>query len=171
MKSFLLMLIIFSSLLYSQEGSSKIYDPCELLTTEDIQTIFPKSIIKRTTHDLKPANPLGIRRCFWEADGEDMKFVQLIIASDEEARMKVADQFANNKEFIEHVEPVEGIGDESYYGGSGLKAGAGLHVLLRSKGVLLGVMVGLGFGNSDKQKHIEIEKSLAIKAIEKIEKE
>ncbi|HEO98238.1 MAG TPA: hypothetical protein ENO02_02950 [Epsilonproteobacteria bacterium] len=171
MKFYVLLILFFSSLIYPQENTSRIYDPCELLTIEDIQTFFPEATIKITTHDLKPANPLGMRRCFWEAGEEDMKFVQLAISSDAETRMKVADQFANNKEFMEHVEPVEGIGDESYYGGSGLKAGAGLHVLLRSKGVMLNITVGLGFGNADEQKHIEIEKSLAIKAIETIEKE
>jgi len=50
----------------------------------------------------------------------------------------------------------------------GRKAGAGLHVLLKSKGVLLDIQVGLGFGNTDMQKHIEIEKSLAHKVIQRL---
>lgn len=153
----------------SQDISMKVYDPCEMLTSKDIQEIFPEASIKITTHDMKPANPLGMRRCFWEASEDDMKFVQLTISSDSESEaMKVDEQFENNRKYIQNVKSVSGVGDGAYYGGSGLKAGAGLHALVKNKGVLLGVQVGLGFGNKDEQKHLNIEKSIAEKVIQKL---
>lgn len=148
---------------------SKVYDPCQMLEIKDIEEIFPGANIKITTHDTVPANPLGMKRCFWDASADDMKFVQLTISSDAETKVMAVDkQFENNRQFIVNAKSISGIGDEAYYGGSGLKAGAGLHVLLKNKGVLLGVQVGLGFGNTDVQKHIEIEKSLAHKVIQRL---
>lgn len=153
----------------SQDVSTKVYDPCEMLTSKDIQEIFPGANIKITTHDMKPANPLGMRRCYWEASEGDMKFVQLTISTDSQSEaMKVDKQFENNRQYIQNVKSVSSIGDGAYYGGSGLKLGAGLHVLVKNKGALLGVQVGLGFGNSDEPKHLEIEKSIAQKVIQKL---
>ena len=149
--------------------SIKVYDPCEMLDKKDIEEIFPGINVKITTHDTKPANPLGMRRCFWDAREDDMKFVQLTISSDVETKIMAVDkQFENNRQYIQNAKSISGIGDEAYYGGSGLKAGAGLHVLVKDKGVLLGVQVGLGFGNTDEQKHIDIEKSLAHKVIQRL---
>ncbi|MDY0195662.1 MAG: hypothetical protein WC253_02275 [Sulfurovaceae bacterium] len=148
---------------------AKVYDPCQMLDIKDIEEIFPGANIKITTHDTVPANPLGMKRCFWDASADDMKFVQLTISSDADAKVMAVDkQFENNRQFIVNAKSISGIGDEAYYGGSGLRAGAGLHVLLKNKGVLLGVQVGLGFGNTDVQKHIEIEKSLAHKVIQRL---
>lgn len=153
----------------SQTLLAKVYDPCQMLEIKDIEEIFPGANIKITTHDTVPANPLGMKRCFWDASADDMKFVQLTISSDAETKVMAVDkQFENNRQFIVNAKSISGIGDEAYYGGSGLKAGAGLHVLLKNKGVLLGVQVGLGFGNTDVQKHIEIEKSLAHKVIQRL---
>ncbi len=153
----------------SQDVSAKVYDPCQMLELKDIKEIFPGSDIKITTHDMEPANPLGMRRCFWDASQSDMKFVQLTISSNAESEVMAVDkQFENNRQYIENAKSISGIGDEAYYGGSGLKAGAGLHVLIKNKGVLLGVQLGLGFGNADELKHIEIEKSLAKKVIQRL---
>lgn len=161
--------ILDDSMVKSQALSTKAYDPCQMLEVKDIEEIFPGANIKITTHDIVPINPLGAKRCFWDASGDDMKFVQLTITSDAETKVMAVDkQFENNRKFTANAKSLSGIGDEAYYGGSGLKAGAGLHVLLKSKGVLLGIQVGLGFGNKDEQKHIEIEKSLAHKAIQRL---
>ena len=153
----------------SQDVLAKVYDPCQMLELKDIEEIFPGSDIKITTHDTVPANPLGMRRCFWDASENDMKFVQLTISSDAESKVMAVDkQFENNRQYIQNAKSISGIGDGAYYGGSGLKAGAGLHVLVKNKGVLLGMQLGLGFGNADEQKHIEIEKSLAKKVIQRL---
>ncbi len=166
---FMILLVGFSFLAYAQNASAKIYNPCQLLTTKEIQSVFPAANITITLQDDKAANPLGTRRCFWDANETNMQFVQLSITSDAEAKtMQTAQQFENNKQYIENVQSVPNLGDEAYYGGSGLKAGAGLHVLVKNKGVLIHIVVGLGFGNKDEQKHLEIETSIAKKVIEKL---
>ncbi|MCD6654560.1 MAG: hypothetical protein LT067_07340 [Sulfurovum sp.] len=161
--------ILLSFFAYAENRSAKTYDPCQFLAAEDIQAVFPDTNITITVHDKIAANPLGTRRCFWDAGETNMQFVQISITSDAETKtMQTAQQFENNKQYIEHVQSVPNIGDAAYYGGSGLKAGSGLHVLVRNKGVLLHVVIGLGFGNKDEQKHLEIETSIAKKVIEKL---
>lgn len=168
-KFLVIFFLALSYFAYSKDNAAKVYDPCQILASEDIQAVFPDAQIKTTAHDAKAANPLGTRRCFWEASQTDMKFVQLSITSDAETKtMKTAEQFENNRQFIENVKTVSEVGDGAYYGGSGLKAGAGLHVLVKNKGVLINIIVGLGFGNSDEQMHLEIEKSLAKKVVERL---
>jgi hypothetical protein len=149
----------------SQEASLKVYDPCEMLTIKDIEQVFPGANIKITTHDEKPANPLGMRRCYWSASETDMKFIQLAISSNLESKIPVDEQFKNNRQYIENVKSISGIGDDAYYGGSGLKLGAGLHTLVKNKGALIEIQAGLGFGNSDDAKHIDIESTLTNKVI------
>jgi len=144
-------------------------EPCKLLDIGDIKGVFPSGDIKITMNETKPANPLGIKRCFWEASENDMKFVQLSIAEESEAKVKTDYQFDNNKQYIENVQHIAGVGKSAYYGGSGLKMGAGLHVLHES-GVWINITVGLGIGNKDENKHIETEKALALKVIENMQK-
>lgn len=161
--------LILSSIIFSWLNAA---DPCELLSIDDIKAIFPNSDnITITTHDKEPTKPLGIKRCFWDASESDMKFVQLSIIENKETHINITDQFANNKQFVENPRTIDGIGDASYYSGSGLKIGAGLHVLSEKEGVLFTVTVGLGRGNKDELKHIEIEKALASKILTEIQKE
>lgn len=92
--------LILSSIVFSWLNAA---DPCELLSIDDIKAIFPDGDITITTHDKEPTKPLGIKRCFWDASESDMKFVQLSIIEDEETHIKVADQFTNNKQFVENL--------------------------------------------------------------------
>ncbi len=170
MKKIIFLTIITAILAFfylPSEVKCKSYDPCELIKTSDIQAFFPDKQANITKHDTKPVNPLGQKICYWSLSDTDMFFVQLSISSDDDAKaMKVNKQFENNKQFIDGVKTIEGLGDSAYYGGSGLKLGAGLHVLLKDKGIMFNIMIGLGRGNNDQQKHIDIEKKLAQKIIE-----
>jgi len=164
-----LIILVAQILFFSPDAKCKSYDPCELLSTEDIQLFFPDKKISITKNDKKPVNPLGQKICYWSLSDTDMFFVQLSISSDDDAKaMKVNKQFENNKQFIDGVKTVEGLGDSAYYGGSGLKLGSGLHVLMKDKGIMFNIVIGLGRGNNDQQKHIDIEKNLAQKVIEKL---
>ena len=73
--------------------------------------------------------------------------------------------FNQTKALIKEAKVISNIGDDAYYGGSGLKLGAGLNVLVQAKGVSFTVDLGLGFGNKDDAKHIEIETKLAQKVL------
>ncbi|NEX22155.1 hypothetical protein G3480_17900 [Thiorhodococcus mannitoliphagus] len=161
-------LLLAIGLATSSAETLRTSDPCEMIRMSDIEALFPGERIQITTHDTEAANPLGMRRCFWSA-GEDMKFVQLSLTIDADSKaMNIEQQFMNNKLYVQDAKDVPDVGDAAYYGGSGMRIGAGLHSIVKDKGVMLNVMVGLGLGDADDQRHIEIERSLAKKVIEKL---
>ncbi|MDQ7814755.1 MAG: hypothetical protein RDU25_03060 [Patescibacteria group bacterium] len=155
--------------------SGKSYDPCELITAADVAPFYPGEEVKQDKHDIK-ANAVGQKICFYSI-GDDMKFVQLSLVSsaDMSAGMKSSGQnaetlFNQEKELLEAdaITNVTGLGDAAYYGGSGLGIGKGTHVLVNAKGVKFSIDIGLGFGNTDKAKHMEIENALAKKVLERL---
>ncbi len=146
------------------------YDPCELLTAADVEAQFSGKTATKSQHD-KEANVVGQKICFYDLDPDEMIFAQLAITNGSD--IKAAGQTAKSlydgvKEFADEVNSVQGLGTEAYYGGSGLKPGAGLHIYVAEKNVFFDVTVGLGFGNDDENAHLEIEKALAEKVINKL---
>lgn len=75
--------------------------------------------------------------CFYAATGEDMvRFVQISLvrtpglnAHMRQQGYSTARLFQDNKGFLSEPQEVQGLGQTAFFGGSGLKAGAGLHVL------------------------------------------
>jgi len=154
--------------------ASKSYDPCALLTADDVKAFYPDEKITLKDDKSKEANAVGQRICFFDI-GDDMKFVQLSIIQTAEMSAAVRSggqsaekMFADEKLLVEKAEPVAGLGDEAYYGGSGLGLGKGTHVLVKGKGLKFSIDIGLGFGNTDKQKHLDIESALAKKVLERL---
>lgn len=130
--------------------------------------------IKITQQGDKATEGVGMRICFYELSPNDMKFVQtsLFRPSDLTPELIKAGRtagkiFSINKNFVEDRLPVKGLGQETWYGGSGLKAGAGLHVLV-DENTALDVNVGLGIGNADQAAHIEKEKAIARMIIDRL---
>ncbi len=150
------------------------YDPCELMTAEDLAAHFPGKTATITTHDTV-ANVVGQKICFYDLDPDNMIFAQLSFTGQSEMNpeMITAGQtaetlFAGTKEFAESATPVNGLGSEAYFGGTGLTPGAGLNVLSPDKQSFFTVTVGLGFGNADTDVHLQIEKVLAEKILSRI---
>lgn len=150
------------------------YDPCTLLKTEDVAAIFPGGEIKNTKHDTE-ANPVGQKICFYSASDDDMKFVQLSLISTSDMNENVIASgqnaeslFASTKKYVEKPESIQGLGDEAYYGGSGLGIGKGISVLVKDKQVSFTIDMGLGFGNTDKQAHVDNETTIAKKILERL---
>ena len=156
------------------DGISVSYDPCTLLTADDVLSIFPGGTIVNTKHDTV-ANTVGQKICFYSADDADMKFVQLSIITTGEINgsaraggQSAENMFKGNKAFIQNPEAVTGLGDEAYYGGSGLGIGKGISVLVKNKEVTFTIDMGLGFGNTDKDAHVTKETELAKKVISRL---
>lgn len=154
-------------------ATGKSYSPCELVLQEDFASYYPNEEIKIRQNDAE-ANVVGQKICFYGI-GEDMKFVQISITSDADisAQTRAGGQSAESiyhqgQALLEETQTVQGIGDEAYYGGSGLGLGKGLTVLVKNKGVHFNVVVGLGFGNDDQTKHLEIENAIAKKVLERL---
>lgn len=157
------------------KSALKSYDPCKLLTANDVKALFPGGKVEQTQHDTK-ANPVGIKICFYSASATDQKFAELAVTSAADAPPNLVDKgslkpaYDNERQFLNaaDLEDVPGLGDAAYYGGSGLKPGAGLHVLEDEHGVELNVIVGLGFGNDDKAAHLKMEKAIAQKVLSRL---
>ncbi|MGA8259859.1 MAG: hypothetical protein WB783_06555 [Arenicellales bacterium] len=156
-------------------SARKSYDPCKLLTADDVKALFPGGEVKVTQHD-KKANPIGIKICFYSASGTDQKFAELAVTSAVDAppamvhNGSLRPMYDNERNFLKaaDLKDVPGLGDAAYYGGSGLKAGAGLHVLDNKHGVKIDVSVGLGFGNNDAAQHVKIETTIVKKALARL---
>lgn len=156
-------------------SKSDSYDPCNLLTAADVQAAFPGGIITLTHHDTEP-NPAGLKTCFYSASETDQKFAQLAIVNVKDAPSGIKQGsslkplYDSEKNLLQpsDVQEITGLGDEAYYGGSGLKLGAGLHVLDVAHGVELNLTVGLGFGNTDQPAHIKMEKEMAEKVLSRL---
>lgn len=146
------------------------YDPCILLTEEDVIKALNVPTAKNARHDTE-ANQIGQKICFYDADEDDMMSAQLSITNSADMKnvaLSLESLFINEKTLLDSIQEINGIGDDAYYGGSGLKLGSGLHVLVKNKGVKFTVSVGLGFGNDDDKTHIRIEKELAEKIIARL---
>lgn len=159
----------------SSTNTTKItYDPCELMTAEDLTAHFPGKTATITTHDTI-ANVVGQKICFYDLDPESMIFAQLSFTNqaDMNSEMTTAGQtaetlFAGTKAFAENTTPVNGLGSEAYFGGIGLTPGAGLNVLSTNKQSFFTVTIGMGLGNDDTDTHLQIEKDLAEKILSRI---
>lgn len=155
-------------------AGGRIYDPCQLLTVQDVEEIFPGSTVTVTKHDLEP-NTIGQKICFYSADEADMKFVQISIINEKEmsagakAGGQTAEQlFSNTKNMLEGIQEISNMGDAAFFGGNGLRLGSGLHVLKKDKGIYFSLDLGLGLGNTDEAKHIELEENLANKVLNRL---
>ena len=105
---------------------------CDFLNQEEVGRVVGFEVAKPES---KPANPLGMSICFFDAaKAQGMRFAQLQLVTASSPRLKKmgftpARLYQNNTGFLEGPEKVEGVGQEALWGGSGLKLGAGLHVL------------------------------------------
>ena len=151
----------------SSSASSGPFNSCDLLENAEIEHLFPGMTIEITQQGDKATDAIGMRVCFYKLSPGDMKFVQtsLFRTSDLTPELIKAGRtagkiFSLNKDVVEDRISVKGLGQEAWYGGSGLKAGAGLHVLV-NENTAFDVNVGLGKGNDDQSAHIEKEKAIA----------
>ena len=154
--------------------NAKIYNPCDLITEADVKEIFPDGKINVDSTKAKP-NQVGQSICFINASEEDMKYVQLAViqtaampATTRAGGQTAEKVYTTLKEMVKTPELVSGLGDDAYYGGSGLDFSAGLHVLNKEKDVNMNITLGLGFGNKDDKKHLELEKKLAEKILKRL---
>ena len=155
--------------------STSSYDPCKLLTSADVQALFPNGTITLDQHDTE-ANPVGMKICFYSTSDDDQGFAQLAVTNAADAPDTMVDGgslrplYENELAFLESadIQEVSNLGDAAYYGGSGLKMGAGLHLLDDAHGVKLDITVGLGFGNDDQSSHLDIEKKIAKTALSRL---
>ncbi len=158
----------------SHRAEETAFDLCDKLTEADIHEFFSGATITITHHGDQVSEVLGSRKCFYELSGGDMIFIQISLARTQDMTPALQNQgraaegnYQANKKVVGNPVPAKGLGKDAYYGGCGMKAFSGLHVLL-DKDTSLSIMVGLGKGNDDDQAHLKIERALAEKIISRL---
>lgn len=137
---------------------------CDYLTRDEVAAVMGAHVGEVESH---PANPMGQSVCYFDIPaGMKIRFAQLqMVRSDWAAKAgtnwDASSLFTNNMSFLDGLQDVSGIGETAYWGGSGLKLGAGLHVL--EQDVYITVQAATG----DEQSSLETAKSLARLVLEK----
>ena len=107
---------------------------CDYLTKNEVKTVMVVDIGEIQSH---PSNPMGQSICFFDIPSDKaVRFVQLQMVRTGWAKRPGKDWeapslFKNNMSFLDSLVEIPEIGDKAYWGGSGLKLGAGLHVLYK----------------------------------------
>ena len=106
---------------------------CDFLDRQAVARVMGLEVV-----DVKaePANPLGQSVCFFDLSTTAMRFAQLQMVRTSwpgisDKKFTAASLFENNMGFLDGLEEEKNLGEKAYWGGSGLKLGAGLHVLYR----------------------------------------
>lgn len=107
---------------------------CDYLSAEDVA-----GVVEAVTGpaERQEPNPLGQSICFFDLPSENkVRFVQLQLAMSSSSRLKdmgwtAATMFENNTGYLDEGTDIADLGERATWGGSGLKLGAGLHVLYR----------------------------------------
>jgi len=132
---------------------------CDYLNKDEVAKVMNKKV---GDIEEQPPNPMGQSICFFDIP-EDMavRFAQLQMMRSGWTKVKgkqfeAPALFENNMSFLDNLQKVEGVGDKAYWGGSGLKLGAGLHVLYKDAYFTVQAATG------DSGKNLEKSKELAV---------
>ncbi len=136
---------------------------CDYLTKDEVQTVMGTGIGEVKS---QPANPMGQSVCFFDIPSDTaVRFAQLQMFRTSWAKGKkwtAKSLFENNMGFLDSLQEIPGIGEKAYWGGSGLKLGAGLHVLYKDTYFTVQAATG------DPTANLEKAKALAGLVIKKI---
>jgi hypothetical protein len=136
---------------------------CDLITQEDAAKALGMKVAPG-----KPTNPnpIGQTICFFDGEGADkVRYVQVQLTLPPpkmRKNMSAAKLFAGITGNLDGGQPVEGIGEKAVWGGSGMKMGAGLHVLLGDYYFTVDVASG------DANRNLAEAKKLAKMIVEKL---
>ena len=135
-------------------------DPAALLTKADAEAVLGAPAGAPETRD----NPMGQKIVFYSPaeSGKSVRFVQLSLVQTGAMpdKMRANGQsapklFADTAQLLGNTKEMPGLGDKAFWGGRGLKAGAGLHVLKGETYFTVGVAMG------DEQADLQAAEKLA----------
>ena len=145
-------------------------DPCRLVTRAEAAQALGQEV--GPAEHRVTGNALGQVICLYPAVREgELHFVQLSVVRDQglapdllRAGYSAARLFADTRRLLKGVRAVEGLGVEAFWGGSGLKAGAGLHLLAA------GVYLNLTVASGDPRRDLAAARELAARILQRLEK-
>ncbi|MFA5902602.1 MAG: hypothetical protein WC836_01615 [Desulfobacula sp.] len=128
---------------------------CDYLSEDEVKMAMGVDIDEVK---IQPANPMGQSICFFNIPSDKaVRFAQLQMFRTGwgKGTGKVWDapsMFKNNMSFLDSLQEIQGIGEKAYWGGSGLKLGAGLHVLYKDTYFTVQAATGSPNANLEKSK-------------------
>lgn len=140
---------------------AKALTACDLIDQATAQQILDMGI-KAQPKTTGP-NAIGQTTCFYEpTDDSVMRFVQVSLTFPPEKmrqHMDAVKLYANSRGMVDGAEDISGVGDKAFWGGTGMKMGAGLTVL---KGqYMFNVMIAVGDEVKSKDESIKLAKKIA----------
>lgn len=160
-----------STLSDNQDTSSitkKDIDPCSLIDKAEIDALYgiQAEIIQQ---DLEPINPIGQKMCVYDIPSDDaltMVVVSVHETGDMSRGMTAEQLFNNQKEFLENVTEVQGIGTHAFQTQMDFVGGGAVYFLSKDKNVLISIDVSLG--KLDHVANQEAEQKFAKQILEKL---
>jgi len=127
---------------------------CDYLSKDEVKMVLGVDI-GEVKH--QPANPMGQSVCFFDIPSDTaVRFAQLQMFrtgwGKKGGPWDASSLFKNNMSYLDSLQEISGIGEKAYWGGSGLKLGAGLHVLLKDTYFTVQAATGDPDGNLEKAK-------------------
>lgn len=139
---------------------------CDYLSRDEVTAVLGIAVADGEAH---AANPMGQSVCFFDIDaGMALRFAQVQMVrtgwgKQADKGWSAPSLFENNMSFLDNLEKIEGLGEKAYWGGSGIKIGAGLHVLYKDAYFTIQVETG------DEAKNLEKTRALASVLLKKID--
>lgn len=136
---------------------------CDYLSKDEVEAVMGVAVGEV---DRQAANPLGHSICFFDIPaGMKLRFaqVQMIRSAWASHEWNAGSLFENDMSYLSDKQEISGVGDKAYWGGSGMKMGAGLHVL---KG---DVYFTVDAASGDEQVDLQKAKELAARVLANIE--
>ncbi len=164
-KRFAVVLILALGLLAASGASqpAKALTACDFIDQATAQQILGLPV--KAQPKTNGPNPIGQTTCFYEpTDDSLMRFVQISFTFPPEkmrAHMSADKLYDNSRQMVDSAEDISGIGDKAFWGGTGMKMGAGLTVL---KGqYMFNVMIAVGDEAKSKALSMDLAKKIAAK--------
>lgn len=136
---------------------------CDYLSKADVESVMGAMVGEVVR---QAANPLGQTICYFDmTTGTKMRFaqVQMVRSAWASHDWTAGSLFENNMSYLSDKQEISGVGDKAYWGGSGIKLGAGLHVLQGD------VYFTVSAASGDEQVDLQKTKELATLILAKIQ--
>jgi hypothetical protein len=138
---------------------------CDYLTKNEVAAVLAAELGEVQA---QPANPMGQSVCFFDIPADmAVRFAQLQMVRSGWAERggkgwSAPTLFESNMSYLDNLQEIAGIGEKAYWGGSGMKLGAGLHVLYKDAYFTIQAATG------DEQINLQKAKELAAVVLKKI---
>lgn len=131
---------------------------CDFIKKDEIEKIIGTAV---SEPQQQVSNPMGQNICVFDIpESKGLGLIQVQMLRTQWAKkagkegLTAPTLFENSMSYLEDLKEVDGLGEKAYWGGTGIKIGAGLHVL--TKDTFMTIMVEVGDAEVSFEKAREI---------------